>query len=283
MPQQKVRFDSKPMAARTEQNRSTIPNRYRTLMVFLLSVFGIAYLVGWVVDQTIFLPALSVVYFLVAFSCWRGSRGGFALATSFAFIGLFGVALFFVLNVLGLFNPVAVDSVLIGYSLLQLPLAFLGLRAYEGARKWPLLLVIMGCLLLSSSYIQNSTASYLAPTIDVSHPVITTLSQILNSTFRSALDKYGVNGIVVEVINVSVVEVFGALDGDWHVVVKDTNVKLFITEILPRDQARLNAPKAGARIVLIGIVYWDDDHVGEAWHGYTGWEIHPVLSWYAIS
>ncbi len=252
-------------------------------MVFILSIIGITYLSGWIVDQNIFLPTLSVIYFLVALSCWQGSRSGFALATSFAFIGLFGVATFLVLNVLGLFNAIAVDSVLIGYSLLQLPLAYIGLRAYKGPRKWPILLIIIGFLLISSSYIHNSAASYLAPGIDISHPVITSLSKILNGTFRSALDKYGANGTVVEVVNVSVVQVFGALDGDWHVVVKDASVKLFITEVLPRDQARLHAPQAGEKITMIGIVFWDDAHIDEAWHGYTGWEIHPVLSWYAIS
>ena len=254
-------------------------------MVFILIVLGIAYLFGWLVEQIIYLPMLSVIYFLIAFLCWREIRTGFALATSLAFIGLFGVATFSVLNVLGLFNAIAVDSVLIGYSLLQLPLAYIGLRVYKGPRKWQILLVIIGSLLISSSYLQNSTASYRAPTIDISHPVVTTLSQILNGTFRSSLDKYGANGTVVEVINVSVVQVFGALDGDWHVVVSDPpRVKgPFITEVLPRDQARLHAPTPGSRITIIGIVYWDDAHVDEAWHGYTGWEIHPVLSWYAIS
>jgi hypothetical protein len=283
MPQQDVRLASKPMADRTEQNQRSIPSRYRISMALILSVLGIACLFGWLVDSNIFLPALTVIYFLVAFSCWRGSRGGFALATSLGFIGLFGAATFLILNVLGLFNPVAVDFVLLGYSLLQLPLAYSGLRVYKGARKWPILLVIFGSLLISSSYLQNSITSYLAPTIDISYPVTTTLSQILNGTFRSALDKYGANGIVVEVVNVSVVRVFGSLDGDWHVVVKDANVRLFITEVLPRDQARLQAPQEGARITMIGIIYWDDAHVGEAWHGYTGWEIHPVLAWYAIS
>src|SRR5712692_1317134 len=282
MPQQIVRLASKPMAEQTEQNRHTIPRRYRISVVFLLSVLGIAYLTGWVVDQTIFLPILSIIYFLVAFACWRESKNAFGLATSLAFIGLFGAALFLILNVLGLYKALAVDSVFIGYSVLQFPLAYTGLRVYRGARRWPILLVIIGSLLISASYIHNSTASYLAPTIDISHPRVTTLSQILNGTFRSALDKYGANGTVVEVINVSVVQAFGALDGDWHVVVKDANVKLFITEVLPRNQARLHAPQSGERITMIGIVYWDDAHVGEAWHGYTGWEIHPVLSWYAI-
>ena len=283
MPQERVRLDSKPMVDQPEQNRDTIPQRYRISMVFLLIVLGIAYLMGWVVDQTIFLPILAIIYFLVAIACWRESKNASALATSIAVIGLFGAALFLFLNVLGLYNTIAVDSVLIGYALLQLPLAYIGWRAYKGARKWPILLVIIGSLLISSSYIQNSTASYLAPTVDVSHPMITTLSQILTGTFRTSLDKYGANGTVVEVINVSVVQVFGALDGDWHVVVKDSNVKLFITEVLPRDQARLHSPQAGARITMIGIVYWDEAHVDEAWHGCTGWEIHPVLAWYAIS
>ncbi len=283
MPQPEVPPDSRLMAERTDQNRNAIPSRYRISMVFILSVLGIAYLSGWVVDQNIFLPMLSAVYFLVAFFCWGGSRSGFALATSFPFIGLFGVVTFLVLNVLGLFNVIAVDSVLIGYSLLQLPLAYVGLRAYKGPRKWPILLVLIGSLLISSSYIHNSVAGDLAPAIDVSHPVITTLSQILNGTFRSALDKYGANGTVVEVISVSVVQVFGALDGDWHVVLNGPNGKPFITEVLPRDQARLHAPQAGERITMIGIVFWDDAHTHEAWHGYTGWEIHPVLSWYAIS
>lgn len=228
-------------------------------------------------------PVLSIIYLSVAFLCWRGSSQGFALAISFAFLGLIADFLFILLNVLGLFNPNVVDPVLIGYALLQLPLAYAALRVYKRSLLWPILLILIGSLLISASYIQNTTSSYLAPGIDISHPQVATLSQILNGTYRSALDKYGGNGTVVEVVNVTVSQVFGALDGDWHIVVKDPKVSLFVTEVLPRDQARLHAPVIGGRIMMIGIVYWDNEHVNEDWHGYTGWEIHPVLAWSAIS
>ncbi len=254
-------------------------------MITILCILGFAWLPVWVVELNVLLHLLWIMYFFVAFLCWRKNRYGFVLATALAFIGLFAVLIFAVLNVLGLYNQILVGSALLSYALLQIPLAYAGLRAYKGPRGWPIILVFIGSLILSSSYIHNATASYLAPSIDISHPQLTTLSQILNGTFRSALDKYGANGTVVEVVNVTVVQVFGAFDGDWHIVVSDPpSVKgPFITEVIPRDQARLHAPTPGSRITMIGVVYWDDAHVDEPWHGYMGWEIHPVLAWYAIS
>ncbi len=38
-------------------------------------------------------------------------------------------------------------------------------------------------------------------------------------------------------------------------------------------------PKDGATIDLQGFAYWDDAHVSDAWHDFSGWEIHPVTAW----
>lgn len=38
-------------------------------------------------------------------------------------------------------------------------------------------------------------------------------------------------------------------------------------------------PPVGARVDLQGYVYWDSDHTDEAWHSFSGWELHPLASW----
>ncbi len=38
-------------------------------------------------------------------------------------------------------------------------------------------------------------------------------------------------------------------------------------------------PTAGATIDVQGFAYWDDAHVSDAWHDFSGWEIHPVTAW----
>ncbi len=258
--------------------------RYRLWTTSILGTISILYLVAWSLDLSLIWPMLSFLYAVVALLCWRGSNRSFAIAFSLACIGLIGDILFFLLNVLGFFSPAIVAPALVLYALLQLPVAYASLRVYNGSLRWPVLLILIGSLLLASSYLENVTRGYLAPAIDISKPQLTTLSEILAGKFHSALDKYGLNGTLVEVVNVTVIQFAGALDGDWHIVVQDAKVsRPFITEILPRDQVRLKAPAIGQHITIMGIVYWDDAHMNEAWHGYTGWEIHPILAWSAIS
>jgi hypothetical protein len=36
---------------------------------------------------------------------------------------------------------------------------------------------------------------------------------------------------------------------------------------------------ANTSIDIQGFVYWDPNHADEAWHSYSGWEIHPVTAW----
>jgi len=38
-------------------------------------------------------------------------------------------------------------------------------------------------------------------------------------------------------------------------------------------------PPVGARVDLEGFVYWDAEHTDEAWHSFSGWELHPLASW----
>jgi hypothetical protein len=33
------------------------------------------------------------------------------------------------------------------------------------------------------------------------------------------------------------------------------------------------------RLDVQGFVFWDPAHVHEAWHQYSGWELHPVAAW----
>jgi hypothetical protein len=38
-------------------------------------------------------------------------------------------------------------------------------------------------------------------------------------------------------------------------------------------------PPVGARVDLQGYVYWDSEHTDEAWHSFSGWELHPLAAW----
>jgi hypothetical protein len=38
-------------------------------------------------------------------------------------------------------------------------------------------------------------------------------------------------------------------------------------------------PAVGATVDLQGYVYWDPEHTDEAWHSFSGWELHPLASW----
>ncbi len=108
----------------------------------------------------------------------------------------------------------------------------------------------------------------------------TTLEDILSGIFKSAADKHGTNGTLVTVPNLRVLVVKGEADGDWHVAVTDVQVPVFVSEITPAEQAAgVKAPAAGDVITETGFVFWDPAHVNEAWHGNTGWEIHPVTAW----
>ena len=37
--------------------------------------------------------------------------------------------------------------------------------------------------------------------------------------------------------------------------------------------------KVGTRLDVQGFVFWDPAHVKDAWHHYSGWELHPVAAW----
>lgn len=38
-------------------------------------------------------------------------------------------------------------------------------------------------------------------------------------------------------------------------------------------------PPIGATIDVQGFAYWDDAHVTEGWHSFSGWELHPFTAW----
>jgi hypothetical protein len=37
--------------------------------------------------------------------------------------------------------------------------------------------------------------------------------------------------------------------------------------------------RLGTRLDVQGFVFWDPAHVNDAWHQYSGWELHPVAAW----
>jgi hypothetical protein len=43
--------------------------------------------------------------------------------------------------------------------------------------------------------------------------------------------------------------------------------------------APAHPPAAGTKIDVQGFVYWDPGHVGERFHNFSGWEIHPLSAW----
>lgn len=41
-----------------------------------------------------------------------------------------------------------------------------------------------------------------------------------------------------------------------------------------------NFTKIGSSLINVqGFVYWDPDHLDAQWHSYSGWELHPLVSW----
>ncbi|MBI3841455.1 MAG: hypothetical protein HY297_05860 [Thaumarchaeota archaeon] len=107
----------------------------------------------------------------------------------------------------------------------------------------------------------------------------TTLSVIMTGAFPTATDKQGTGGTTVTVKGLQVLKILTESDGDWHVYVTDGQVSVFITEIIPRDQAAEGKPAIGSTIDETGTPYCDTVHQTEAWHGNTCWEIHPVTAW----
>jgi hypothetical protein len=110
--------------------------------------------------------------------------------------------------------------------------------------------------------------------------VVTTLSEIVSGRFQSATDKHGTNGTLVRVPSLRVVSTSVEADGDTHITVTDGTVERFVTEITSVEKAKgVAAPRPGQVIEETGYVYYDRAHATEAWHGNTGWELHPVIGW----
>jgi hypothetical protein len=118
------------------------------------------------------------------------------------------------------------------------------------------------------------------PTPVPSGIVDTTLSEIISGRFRSATDKHGTNGTLVRVSGLRVVSTSLEADGDTHVIVTDGTVETFVTEITSVEKAKgIVDPRPGEVIEEIGYPFYDTAHASEAWHGNTGWEIHPIIGW----
>lgn len=108
----------------------------------------------------------------------------------------------------------------------------------------------------------------------------TTLESLIAGNFTSASDKHGTGGSLVAVRNLLVLYVRNVSDGDWHMAVSDGKVPVFITEIIPADQRSEGRPVQGMVIDEYGVAFCDTLHQGEAWHGSTCWEIHPIKEWH---
>ena len=111
----------------------------------------------------------------------------------------------------------------------------------------------------------------------------TAIEDLIAGKFPTASDKHGTGGVTVTVRNLRVLYVRPQSDGDWHVGVTDGTVAVFITEIIPANQASEGMPPVGSSIDETGIAYCDTVHETESWHGNTCWEIHPVTAWRLLS
>jgi hypothetical protein len=63
------------------------------------------------------------------------------------------------------------------------------------------------------------------------------------------------------------------VDGDWikkHIAPGDYPGSLSFPD---------HRPPYGIRLDIQGFVFWDKAHTNEAWHFYSGWEIHPITAW----
>ncbi len=142
-----------------------------------------------------------------------------------------------------------------------------------------MLAIVVCCLLVVSCDPDTDSGLARKPPLPRNKPIETTLQEIIAGRFRGAVDKEGHGGVLVHVRNLTVIAVAPQEDGDWHVDVTDGSVPAFITEVIPRDQARgLEQPPLGSRIQETGTPYFDT-HANDPLHEYTQWEIHPVTDW----
>ncbi|MCA1813551.1 MAG: hypothetical protein LC624_06325 [Halobacteriales archaeon] len=116
------------------------------------------------------------------------------------------------------------------------------------------------------------------PAVPLSGQVVT-LADVVAGTFVGGRDKLGTGGVAVLVHNVTVHVVRNEEDGDWHLGAGDATKDPFIMEIVPRDQGNLSKPPVGPRLAVLGVPFCDRAHQAEDWHGFTCWELHPVLAW----
>ncbi|MBI3859572.1 MAG: hypothetical protein HY296_04960 [Thaumarchaeota archaeon] len=145
-----------------------------------------------------------------------------------------------------------------------------------------LIAVILISMVAAGSYLgwnrlAPNTAS--TSTIPTSNSGVT-LEDLIAGKYATASDKQGTGGVTVTVMGLYVLYVRDETDGDWHVAVTDGRVPVFITEVIPRDQASEGRPSPGTTIDETGVSYCDTVHQTESWHGDTCWEIHPVTAWH---
>ena len=76
-------------------------------------------------------------------------------------------------------------------------------------------------------------------------------------------------------------------DGDWTCELRDPALKRgpmgqIHTETDGNFRSRgwvRSPPPGGVLIDVQGFVFWDPGHTDQAWHNYTGWEIHSFTAW----
>jgi len=108
---------------------------------------------------------------------------------------------------------------------------------------------------------------------------VVTFADLAQGALPGGRDKQGTGGITVLVHNVTVRKVLDEDDGDWHLNSSDATWQPFVLEIIPRDQGDVGKPPTGLRLAVLGVPFCDRQHAGEAWHGNTCWELHPVVGW----
>jgi hypothetical protein len=78
-------------------------------------------------------------------------------------------------------------------------------------------------------------------------------------------------------------------DGDWVVNLSTSASRLedvMATIHVEEDNGWIKAgvappllPPKGTKIDVQGFVFWDPDHVSEAYHSFSGWELHALTGW----
>lgn len=118
--------------------------------------------------------------------------------------------------------------------------------------------------------------------------IITSMPRIFQGAYFTSFDKLGTGCTsLLQLSDVKVIGVTSQFDGDVHVDIAGRyfnnsagsyQVYKMVTEFTP-EILNLTVPKVNQTINIRGIAYCDIPHQGDAWHGRTCWELHPITQW----